>query len=399
MQIQDLAKALRAGSQGEAALAGYDEDYMAAKARGQNTSQADKYGQLSGLSVLSDVMKQSQSRKDLRELRPKREAARQAIAGNANAQGLYNARVNAAKVDRDEMTSDRDYKLRKAMGDLRQNQYDRRNTEKDAALKLAAAKKNLKTVYDVKDPTNKKDVYIGADGTPIDTETGQPFSMEGWTTAPPPTGRAARAITRQGTDAKGNTIINTYAPSGKLISSAYMDGSPVSQEEVIRQGQSSADQAGAEAWAKETAKANMKGADLALTKLGELEKLEYEMKKGLAALDEGAMTGPFASRVMSVRESTLKLENAIDRMSLMDIGNYTFGSLSSSEADWLKHANLPDNISEEALRPWLENRIKATQSLMAATEYIYDMRAENKPVNRKMVSYLMRVGDATYGEL
>lgn len=112
--INNLAMALRAGAQGTADLAGYDEEFADATARGNPTTQMDKYGQVSGLSVLADVMGQSRSRKNLRELAPKRTAARTAVADNANAQGLYNAKIAANKVGRDAEVSNRNFALTQA---------------------------------------------------------------------------------------------------------------------------------------------------------------------------------------------------------------------------------------------------------------------------------------------
>lgn len=89
--IEELQRALRQGSDAKARLSGLDEQYQQAQDRGVATTKKDQYGQVSPLSVLADVVGQSRSRRDMRELAPQREAARSNIAQHENAQGLFNA--------------------------------------------------------------------------------------------------------------------------------------------------------------------------------------------------------------------------------------------------------------------------------------------------------------------
>lgn len=89
--IEELQRALRQGSDAKARLSGLDEQYQQAQDRGVATTKKDKWGQVSPLSVLADVVGQSRSRRDMRELAPQREAARSTIAQNEHAGALYNA--------------------------------------------------------------------------------------------------------------------------------------------------------------------------------------------------------------------------------------------------------------------------------------------------------------------
>ena len=146
--IEELQRALRQGSDAKARLSGLDEQYQQAQDRGVATTKKDRYGQVSPLSVLADVVGQSRSRRDMRELAPQREAARQAIAQHENAQGLYNARIAANKVkqDQDNWTDDYAFKLAQQAEVVKQNQKknEQFNTtaanKKEAAFKLATAK-------------------------------------------------------------------------------------------------------------------------------------------------------------------------------------------------------------------------------------------------------------------
>jgi hypothetical protein len=105
--IEALKQALRQGAQGKANLASLDEQYARGVAlRDGASAKMDQYGQVSPLAVIADVMNASQGRRDLRELGPERDAARQSVANNANAMGLHTAGVNAEKVVQDQSNFD-----------------------------------------------------------------------------------------------------------------------------------------------------------------------------------------------------------------------------------------------------------------------------------------------------
>ena len=90
--IDALTQALRQGAQNKANLAGLDERYGRAETL-SNTSNAtvDKHGQVSPLRIIGDMIGQSQGRRQMRELSPQREEARQGMADNAYALPLYKA--------------------------------------------------------------------------------------------------------------------------------------------------------------------------------------------------------------------------------------------------------------------------------------------------------------------
>jgi hypothetical protein len=91
--LDELALALRAGQQGKADLAGMDEDYARATSdRDTMMTKADRYGQSSPLMAIGDLIKNSRGRQQMRELKPQRVNARNAIAENASALPLYQAR-------------------------------------------------------------------------------------------------------------------------------------------------------------------------------------------------------------------------------------------------------------------------------------------------------------------
>lgn len=195
-KLNDLSTALRAGSQAKSQLAGLDEEYAAAQTRGRPTAQANRYGYVSPFSALADVVGQSQSRRDLRQLAPKRAAARTAVADTANAQGLYNARMEQDKRTQAQANVDRSAGLTQSRFDYQQKQGDAAEKAKQAALKLESEKGTRVTLYD--DIGGRFDhrrlpdgTFVNLDGSPVDTSK---LSV----TAPPKVSAVQNAKNRYG---------------------------------------------------------------------------------------------------------------------------------------------------------------------------------------------------------
>lgn len=85
--------------------------------------------------------------------------------------------------------------------------------------------------------------------------------------------------------------------------------------------------------------------------------------------NEGASTGVIASRLPSVRESAIKLDNLQKRMGLNVIQNTTFGALSENELKFALDSALPQNLAGPDLVEWLQAR-KSSQSKLL--NYIQD---------------------------
>ena len=185
--IEELQRALRQGSDAKARLAGLDEQYQQAQDRGVATTKKDRYGQVSPLSVLADVVGQSRSRRDMRELAPQREAARQAIAQHENAQGLYNARIAANKVkqDQDNWTDGHALKL----AQQRQSEAREVSRQEELAAKLALESQIGKptTVWDIETGA-RQDITFDPQGNPFTLTTQglkEPFDMTGYSITKP----------------------------------------------------------------------------------------------------------------------------------------------------------------------------------------------------------------------
>lgn len=81
----------------------------------------------------------------------------------------------------------------------------------------------------------------------------------------------------------------------------------------------------------------------------------------IAALESGAKSGVIESRFPSIRQSSVALANAQNRMGLDVIGDVTFGALSKGELDLALTTAIPTGMNEDDLKQWLIDKRRATQ--------------------------------------
>lgn len=91
--------------------------------------------------------------------------------------------------------------------------------------------------------------------------------------------------------------------------------------------------------------------------------------EALDILDSGADTGAVASRLVSITDLAVKLDNVQSRLGLNVIRNTTFGSLSEAELKFALSSALPQNLTPKELAKWLEDK-RAVQEKMIG--YITD---------------------------
>lgn len=94
-----------------------------------------------------------------------------------------------------------------------------------------------------------------------------------------------------------------------------------------------------------------------------------QINRAINALGSGAETGPIASRLPSLRSSTIELESAQDDLAMEKISSHTFGSLSEAEAQWLRRVAIPDRMDEADLQPYLEWVRTGMERIQDANEY------------------------------
>ena len=103
----------------------------------------------------------------------------------------------------------------------------------------------------------------------------------------------------------------------------------------------------------------------AYTRLDGLNADIRTMGEAITELDkeDGAWTGPIISRLPSIRESSVRLDNIQRRLGLNIIGNTTFGALSQGELELALATGLPTNLQGNDLRTWLVDRQNAQRKL------------------------------------
>tara|TARA_Y100000310_G_scaffold342527_1_gene446156 strand:- start:6419 stop:7666 length:1248 start_codon:yes stop_codon:yes gene_type:complete len=93
--------------------------------------------------------------------------------------------------------------------------------------------------------------------------------------------------------------------------------------------------------------------EAAFEKLEPTRKAISNIDDAIKAIDEGAETGFIASKLPSIKEASIKLDNIQKRMGLDVISNTTFGALSEGELDLALKTALPTNLKGPALKEWL----------------------------------------------
>lgn len=114
-----------------------------------------------------------------------------------------------------------------------------------------------------------------------------------------------------------------------------------------------------------------KAIDVALKKGGDaFDRIEPVQKaisnydEAIAAIDAGAESGVFMSKLPSLKESSIKLDNVIKRMGLDVVGQTTFGALSEKELAFAVSAAIPDNLQPAELKVWLQAKKRAQQMVL-----------------------------------
>lgn len=88
------------------------------------------------------------------------------------------------------------------------------------------------------------------------------------------------------------------------------------------------------------------------------------IETGIQALDEGANSGYVYNMLPSIRQASIELENAANRMGLDVISSVTFGALSEGELRLAMTTAMPRNLPPKELREWLVKRKDAQEKLI-----------------------------------
>jgi len=93
------------------------------------------------------------------------------------------------------------------------------------------------------------------------------------------------------------------------------------------------------------------------------------LDEAMALVDQGANTGPIISKLPSVQQASLELDNLQGRLGLDVIGNTTFGALSESELKFALNTALPRGLKGPALKEWLQRK---KDSQIKLSDYLED---------------------------
>ena len=120
--------------------------------------------------------------------------------------------------------------------------------------------------------------------------------------------------------------------------------------------------------------------------------------EAIQAITEGANTGAIAGRFPSFTDASTWLDNIQQELGLAKIGEYTFGSLSTAEGDWVKESAIPQNMSEEFLAEFLLRKAEGAKRLLKARQFERAYREEflDRPKDG-MVDKILYEGGFTYG--
>jgi len=101
----------------------------------------------------------------------------------------------------------------------------------------------------------------------------------------------------------------------------------------------------------------------AFKKLAPIQKSIRNIERAITLVDEGAKTGVIQSKMPSIRQASIELDNIQSQMGLDVIGSTTFGALSESELAFALSAALPKKLKGPDLRDWLTRKRDAQRKL------------------------------------
>jgi len=344
--LQQLQQQLDDSAAAKARLQGLSEQQARATAlRGPGNSVIANGAPATPFGILADMVNHSSGRRQSRELKPQIARARDEVAANASALPLYNAKVKADDVARQAAKAEDD----------------------------RAAKRKVVELVNVNDPNDIKTVYT-ENGKYFDQSTGEQVNPSGYKTRSTSiyANGGMRAKIVKGKDEFGLEILTPTGvppgPDGVVPGSTFIDGTPYDKVTAENRAKTKVGQAGATRRAQETAKEQVKRqTELASKSVANNKSLEA-IDQGIKALKAGAVAGPLVDLLPPYRKAAVALQNARDNMGLENIGQYTMGSLSEAEGEWLRAAAMP-HLSQEELLPYLIHKKEGLMRIMEANEY------------------------------
>lgn len=154
-----------------------------------------------------------------------------------------------------------------------------------------------------------------------------------------------------------------FAPDGSRLTGKAAD------EQIKRANQFETTLQRERSLGRESAQQSIELSGKAFEQLPLIRKNIGNLDDAIRLIGEGAATGTIMSRLPSVKQASIELDNLQAQLGLDVIGSTTFGALSGDELNFALDTALPKKLKGPKLTAWLEKK-RRTQTKLA--EYIQD---------------------------
>lgn len=228
-----------------------------------------------------------------------------------------------------------------------------------------------------------------ADGVMVDASDGNEVLFDSdWTRVPDP---VAASDTRplKDVDQFDNNIQTLQDKNGNWATVFSDTREPWDRDEALERSKGRLAQrqssAAAKAFGGATGTSFITRADAAEKAYGRTDETIASYNQALGALDANAWTGELARLTPDFRAAARDLSQARGRLAMAAIENYTFGSLSEPEAEWLRDVSIEWGLPPDQLRRRLAYEKEKTARLQKVLLYrASELRAGREPDPERM---------------
>lgn len=160
--------------------------------------------------------------------------------------------------------------------------------------------------------------------------------------------------------------------------------------------------------ARASGTASVEASSKVIDQIGAISRGTSALRDAISAIDAGANTGPLMSKLPSLKQSTLRLEQAQRELGLNVIQETTFGALSEGEMQLALQTGIPTNLKPDELKQWALKKLDAQEKLQGyltdyaiflgqggtKTEWLEAMRGQGKTSEGKPLPQPATSGEA-----
>ena len=235
---------------------------------------------------------------------------------------------------------------------------------------------------------------LGQDSAVIKNETDAAlFAADGWVTVPP-TGWKPPPDSVNAAEVKSSKILD----SGVVVSILSDNTVTVRNGlgELLPEGQSRADaikaaeERGIEIQGDRSQQRGLgdQASKIVFDSYDQMSKIRQNIDTlgdAKRALESGAQTGFFAQFLPDISRSATELASVRNRLGLEVVSSVTFGALSEAELNMALDTGLPENMDEDYLKGWVQERIDAKKKLLANLQEVTSFLARGNSIGDWMV--------------